>query len=89
MQIFLVSLIIAAAVLIVWQHMAPRPFRLPLNRIVMQIAMKMGWKGTAKLLEKGKMAAAKSACGACNGCHPRWQSGCKTAIRPEDIRKRS
>lgn len=89
MQVFLVSLIIAAAVWIVWKHMAPRTLRLSLNRIFIQIARQMGWIDTAeKLVEKGKMVTNESTCGTCNGCHSKRQSGCETAIRPEDLRKR-
>lgn len=90
MQAFLVSLIIAVAVRIVWKHMAPRTLRLSLNRLFMQIAMKMGWKGIAeKLAEKNRMMVNESACGTCSACHPARQAGCEISIRPEDIRKRS
>lgn len=88
MQEFLVSLILAAAVWILWKQMAPRPLRLFANGVSMRIARAMGWKDASKKLAatRRKMTA-ESACALCAGCSPRQQTGCERRLRPEDIKK--
>ena len=89
MQEFLVLLIVVAAALIVWKHMAPRSFRLFLNHVGIQIAIKMGWHDvTKRLAEKGRMMTDKSACTTCEGCNPKQQTGCEMFIRPENIQRK-
>jgi len=89
MQEFLVLLIVIAAVLIVWKHMAPQFLRRLLNHASMQIAMKMGWHGvTEKLAKKNRRMATNPACTTCEGCRPKQSPGCEMFFRPEDIRRK-
>lgn len=88
MQEFLVSLILLAAVWILYKQIAPRTFRLYFNRTAIQIATILGWKSvTQRLAEKRRHMTGESGCTICAGCSPRQQAGCEIRIRPEDIRK--
>lgn len=90
MQEMLVSIILIAAICVIWKHMAPRSLRSGINQACKEAALRMGWTGIAKKPAKKTVTIThESGCALCHGCkQPEPPSGCEIRIRPKNIQKR-